>query len=115
MFSFWTRFVGWFLWAGVVYIIGTKVFGGQAGYRRILRSIGMTFAPGVLALFSGIPIVGIYMMGLSFLWLFPAGMIAIRETQRLNWVQVSICNIIGWSLGVVALPMLLFQTTRYTP
>ena len=53
MFSVWTRFVGWFLWAGVVYIIGTKVFGGQAGYRRILRSIGMTFAPGVLALLAG--------------------------------------------------------------
>ena len=115
MFSVWVRLVGWFLLAGVAYIIGAKAFGGQAGYRQTLRSVGITFAPGILALFSGIPIVGGFLLGLSFLWLFPAGLVAVRETQGLNWVQSIICNIIGWSLCVILLPVLIFQAIRYTP
>ena len=70
-FSVWARIVGWFLWAGIAYIVGTKAFGGQAGYRRLLRSIGLTYTPGVLALFGGIPVVGPFLLGLSFLWIFP--------------------------------------------
>ena len=114
-FSVWARLVGWFLWAGVAYVVGTKAFGGQAGYRQLLRSIGITYAPGVLALFSGIPIVGPFLLGLSFLWIFPAGLIAIRETQGLNWVQAAICSVIGWPVGIVLLPLVIFQATRYTP
>ena len=111
LFSVWARTVGWFLWAGVAYLVGTKAFGGQAGYRRILRSIGLTFAPGVLAVFGVIPVAGVYLMGLSFLWIFPAALVAIRETQQLNWVQAAIIAILGWSISV-ALLVAVFQFTR---
>lgn len=111
LFSVWARTVGWFLWAGLAYIVGTKAFGGQAGYRRILRSIGLTFCPGALAVFGVIPVVGIYLMGLSLLWIFPAALVAIRETQQLNWVQAAICAILGWSASV-ALLIAVFQFTR---
>lgn len=113
-FSVWARVVGWFMWAGVAFIVGTKAFGGQAGYRRLLRSIGLTFVPGVLAIFGWIPVVGIILTGLSFLWMFPAAFVAIRETQKMNWVQTAICTIIGWSL-YVGLLMAVFQFTRVTP
>ena len=110
-FSVWARLVGWFLWAGIAYLVGTKAFGGQAGYRRILRGIGLTFAPGVLATFGGIPVVGPFLLGLSFLWTFPAALVAIRETQGLNWVQAAICAVLGWS-SYVALLVFVFQFTR---
>lgn len=110
-FSVWARVVGWFLWAGVAYFVGAKAFGGQAGYRRILRSIGLTFSPGVFAVFGGIPFVGPFLMGLSFLWMFPAALVAIRETLGLNWVQAAICTILGWSLSVLLL-IAIFQFTR---
>lgn len=110
-FSVWARVVGWFLWAGIAYVVGTKAFGGQAGYRRLLRSIGLTYAPGVLAFFGGIPVVGPFLLGLSFLWIFPAALVAIRETQGLNWVQAIICAILGWSVSVFLL-IVIFQFTR---
>ena len=110
-FSVWARVVGWFLWAAIAYIVGTKAFGGQAGYRRLLRSIGLTFTPGVLAIFGGIPYVGIYLISLSFLWMFPAALVAIRETQQLNWVQAAICAVLGWCVSV-GLLMAVFGLTR---
>ena len=111
MYAVWARLVTWFLWAGIAYAIGTKAFGGQAGYRRLLRSIGLAFGPGVLALFAGIPFVGPILMGLSFLWIFPASMVAIRETQQINWVQATICAILGW-MASIALLIVIFQFTR---
>ena len=100
LFSVQTRFVGWFLCAGVAYIVGTKLLGGEAGFRQLLRGLGMTFGPGVLAVFAGIPVVGIVFLGLSFLWLFPAGWIAIQETQRYDRVRTFICLMFTWFIGV---------------
>ena len=100
LFSVQTRFVGWFLCAGVAYIIGTKLLGGNAGFRQLLRSFGMTFGPGVFALFAGIPFVGPALLGLSFLWLFPAGWVAIQETQQHDWIRTFICIVFAWLIGI---------------
>ena len=91
------------MWAGIVYIVGTKLLGGQAGFRELLRSLGMTFGPGVLAVFAGIPVVGIYFLSLSALWLFPAGLVAIRHTQQFDWVRSFICAALGWLAGIFGL------------
>ena len=95
-----TRMVGWFICAGIAYIVGTKLLGGNAGFRQLLRSTGMTFAPGVFAVFAGIPIVGVYFLSLSLLWLFPAIWVAIRETQGYDWIRALICAILAWLVGV---------------
>ena len=95
-----TRLVGWVVCAGIAYIVGTKLLGGNASFRHLLRSIGLTFGPGALAVFAGIPIVGVYLISLAFLWLFPAQWVAIRETQGFDWVRALICNILSWFVGV---------------
>ena len=43
-------FVGWFLWAGVTYLIGTNVFDGEADMGEMLRVLGFAQAPLVLAI-----------------------------------------------------------------
>ena len=94
------------MWAGIVYIVGTKLLGGQAGFRQILRSLGMTFAPGVFAVFAGIPVVGVFFLSFSALWMFPAGWVAIRETQQFDWVRAFICAALGWLVGIFGLMVL---------
>lgn len=95
-----TRLVGWVICAGIAYIVGTKLLGGNASFRQLMRSMGLTFGPGALAVFAGIPIVGVYLISLAFLWLFPAQWVAIRETQGFDWVRALICNILSWFVGV---------------
>ena len=51
LFSAYTRLAGWFMWAGIVFIVGTKLLGGKAGFRELLRSLGLTFGPGVYLLY----------------------------------------------------------------
>ena len=95
-----TRMMGWFICAGIAYIVGTKLLGGKAGFRQLLRSTGLTFAPGVFAVFAGIPVVGVYLLSLSLLWIFPALWVAIRETQGYDWIRALICAILAWLAGV---------------
>lgn len=114
LFSAYTRLAGWFMWAGIVFIVGTKLLGGKAGFRAIFRSLGMTFGPGALAVFAGIPSVGIVFLSLSALWLFPAGLVAIRETQQFDWVRAFICAALGWLVAIFGL-MVLFLPIQPTP
>jgi len=51
--------VGWLIWSFITYIIGTKVFGGIATYGELLRTIGFADAPGILLIFSFIPLLGV--------------------------------------------------------
>ena len=112
--SAYTRLAGWFLWAGIAYIVGTKLLGGKAGFRQLLRSLGLTFGPGVLAVFAGIPVVGVFFLSLSALWLFPAGLVAIRETQQFDWVRAFISAALGWLAGIFGL-MVLFLPIQPSP
>lgn len=113
------RVGGWFIWAGIAYIVGTKLLGGQAGYRALARSLGLTFGPGVLAIIGGAPAIWPALLQIGwmpdaiqillsagFIWLFPAGWVAIRETQQCDWVRALICTILGWLVGIY-LPSLL--------
>ena len=106
LFSAYTRLAGWFMWAGIVYIVGSKLLGGKAGFRQLLRSLGLSFGPGVLAVFAGIPVVGILFLSLSALWMFPAGWVAIKETQQFDWVRAFICAALGWLAGIFGLMVL---------
>ncbi len=117
------RVGSWFVWAGVVYIVGSKLLGGKAGYRQLLRSLGLTFAPGILVLVGFMPVFWPAMLELSFfpvalqtvmslsmIWLFPAGWIAIQETQQFEdiaWVKALICTILGWLVGVYLLALIM--------
>ena len=53
-----TVVVGWLLWSLVVYMMGTRLFGGRAGYRMIQRAIGIAYGPGVLMVAFSVPRVG---------------------------------------------------------
>ena len=40
--------VGWLIWSGVTFVIGTRLLGGTATWGEMLRTIGFAHAPGVL-------------------------------------------------------------------
>ena len=52
-------FVGWFIWAGVTYWVGTSFFDGQADMGEMLRVLGYAQAPRVLGILGFIPCVGL--------------------------------------------------------
>ncbi len=71
-------FVGWFIWAGVTYFVGTSLFGGKSDMGQMLRVLGFAQAPGILAI---IPVCGAFV---GWIWSLVCAFIAIRQGLDLD-------------------------------
>jgi hypothetical protein len=85
-----TAFIGWIVWAGVTYFVGTSLFGGNATMGQMLRVIGFAQAPGILAI---IPICGSFV---GWIWSIACGFIAVRQGLDLDNGKALLTIIIGW-------------------
>ncbi len=104
-----TSLVGWFVWAGLTYVIGTRLLPTpetESDYGELLRTIGFSSAPGLIRVIGIIP----GLRGLVFLvagiWMLIAMVIAVR--QALDYTStlraVGVC-IIGWIVQAVILAL----------
>lgn len=104
--------VGWFLWAVVTWLIGTKLLpeaGTRADLGQMLRTIGFSAAPGLLNVLGIVPLLGLLAWVVAAVWQLVAMVVAVR--QALDYTStgraVLVC-FIGWvfylivSLGVAA-------------
>lgn len=74
--------VGWFLWAGVTYLVGTRLLPGpqtQADFGQLLRTLGFSASPGVFQIFGIIPVIGAVIGLAASLWQLAAMVIAVRQ------------------------------------
>ena len=96
--SIMTVMVGWILWTVLVYVTGTGLLRGKAGYRQILRALGVSYAPAVLLVLAPVPQLGVLFRVASLLWVLVASVVAIREVQQLDWVGAALSALLGWFL-----------------
>lgn len=107
-----TVLVGWVLWTFVAYVIGTRLLGGSASNRLLLRGIGIAHSPGILmALFAFFndSAIGDAILTLSLFWMLAAATVAVREIQGQGWVRAIIPTTIGWILGELILRAIILQ------
>jgi len=74
--------VGWFLWAGVTYLVGTRLLPGpqtEADLGQLLRTLGFSATPGVFQAFAVIPVIGIVIGFAASLWQLAAMVVAVRQ------------------------------------
>lgn len=90
-------FAGWLVWSVVTWLIGTKVFNGEATLPEMMRVIGFAYAPSLLAV---IPCVGL----LTFFWLMATGFVAVRAGLDLDNTKTFVTIILG--IGAVIAVML---------
>lgn len=101
--------VGWLLWSGVTYLIGTRVFKGDATWGELLRTIGFAHTPGVLMLFAGFGLIGGLASAAAGIWTLIAGIIAIRQALDVSTGEALITAFLGWLAGVaVAIVLAIF-------
>ena len=82
--------IGWVLWSGITYLVGTSVFGGEADMGEMLRVIGFAFAPQLLGI---IPFIGACIGGI---WSLVAGFIAVRQGLDLTTGKAIATILIGF-------------------
>jgi hypothetical protein len=99
-------FVGWFVWALVTWLIGTKVLpepGTSADLGQLLRTIGFSAAPGILNVLGIVPVLGWIVWLVAALWQLAAMVVAVRQAldYRSTGRAVLVC-FIGWVVYVAA-------------
>ncbi len=103
--------IGWFIWAFLVYIIGTKILPEpqtRSDLGELLRTTGFSASPGLLRVLGIIPLLGGLVMIVVSIWMLIAMIIAVR--QALDYEStgraVGVC-LIGWFVFLVILIMLM--------
>lgn len=74
--------VGWWVWAYVTYVIGTRLLPRPdtvADHGELLRTIGFSSAPGLLFVLGAIPTVGAFVFPITGAWMLVAMVIAVRQ------------------------------------
>ena len=93
--------LGWALWSGITYLIGTKLFGGTATWGELLRTIGFAQSPGVLLVLAIIPVFGGVVRFAVSIWLLIAGIIAIRQALDVSTGKAVLTAVLGWLVAII--------------
>jgi hypothetical protein len=102
--------IGWFVWAYVTYLIGTKMLPEpqtEADVGQLLRTTGFSAAPGLLRAFGVIPGLGLLAVGVANIWMLVSMVVAVRQALDYNSTgrAIGVC-LIGW-LALVLITMVL--------
>lgn len=91
-------FIGWVIFAAMTYFFGKNIFGTpstQVNVESLLRTQGYAQAPGVLAFFGFIPVLGWIAAFVGSIWALITAIVAIRETLVIGTGRAIIVGIIA--------------------
>jgi hypothetical protein len=74
--------LGWVVWAGIVYLVGTRLLPvpeTKADLGQLLRTTGFSAAPGVLAAGGVVPGLGMLFVLVASLWQLATMVVAVRQ------------------------------------
>ena len=77
-----TALVGWFLWALLTWLVGTKILPEaqtRADLGQLLRVIGFSAGPGILRVFGFIPVLGNVISFATSLWMLASMVVGVRQ------------------------------------
>ena len=73
---------GWGIWAGIVYLIGTKILATKethADWGQLARTLGFAQSPGIFRALGVVPVVGTSIFLVASIWMLVAMVIAVRQ------------------------------------
>jgi hypothetical protein len=103
--------VGWYVWAYITYILGTKLFPEpqtNADHGELLRTLGFASAPGVIRILGIFPPLSVIVFPVADIWMLIATVIAVRQALDYKGTgkAVLVC-FVGWVVKVMILGFVL--------
>jgi len=97
---------GWFAWALLMYLIGTKLLprpGMSVDIGAFLRTVGFSSAPGLLRLLGLIPKIDVVFFFAALVWMLMAAVVAVKAVFQYTgiWQAVAVV-VIGWVIVRIA-------------
>lgn len=99
-------FLGWLIMAALTYVVGTKLFGGTADLGEMLRTIGFSRSPGVLAILGFIPVLGWIILIAVSIWQLVTAVIAIRQALDFDTGKAIATALIAWIIVWVVMAVI---------
>jgi hypothetical protein len=99
-----TALVGWLIWSFITYFIGVRLFKGpqtEATYGQLLRCIGFSDSPLVLAILGFIPFLGGIISLVASIWSLVAMIIAVRQALDFSTGRSIATCIVGFIVLIV--------------
>ncbi|MGI9038013.1 MAG: YIP1 family protein [Gemmatimonadota bacterium] len=99
--------IGWFAMAGLVYFIGTRLFGGTATWGELLRTLGFAASPGLLYILGLIPLLGVIVTIVVGIWVLVCVVVAIRQALDVSTGKAILTGLLGmiaWALIAAIIP-----------
>jgi len=85
----------WLVFAGITYLVGEKIFQGEASWGEVLRTLGFAQAPGVLYLLDVLPFFGVLLSAFVSLWILVGSFIAIRQALDIGNFKTFLTVLVG--------------------
>jgi hypothetical protein len=104
--------VGWYIWAFLIYLIGTKLLpepNTRSDIGELLRTIGFSSSPGLIRVLGVIPgLEGGVFFVVATVWMLVAMVIAVRQALDYTGTMraIAVC-IIGWIVQILIFLLLL--------
>ncbi len=104
--------IGWYIWAFLIYLIGTKLLpepNTRSDIGELLRTIGFSSSPGLIRVLGVIPGLegGVFFM-VATVWMLVAMVVAVRQALDYTGTMraIAVC-IIGWIVQILIIMLLL--------
>lgn len=99
--------VGWAVYAGLAYWVGTTVFKGphtSATWGELLRTLGFASSPRLLLVLMLVPVLGLIVALAVFVWMLFTTVVAIRQALDFSTGRAIATAVVSWvGLLVVSL------------
>jgi hypothetical protein len=99
--------IGWVVWAGLIFLIGTKVVPEpqtRSDVMELMRTTGFAAAPGLFGLLGLLPFIGPLLTFAVSIWMLMAMVMAVRQALDFTslWRSLGVV-FIGWMAYLVVL------------
>jgi len=104
--------IGWYIWAFLIYLIGTKLLpepNTRSDIGELLRTIGFSSSPGLIRVLGVIPgLEGGVFFVVATVWMLVAMVIAVRQALDYTGTMraIAVC-VIGWIVQILIIVLLL--------
>jgi hypothetical protein len=113
-----TALVGWYIWAFLTYLIGTKFLPEpqtKSDIGELLRTIGFASSPGLIRVLGVVPEIEKFVFSAASVWMLVAMVIAVRQAldYKGTWRAIIVC-VIGWVIQIAIL-LTIFSFLKVLP
>ncbi len=79
--------IGWAVFAGVTYFIGSRLFNADATWEEVLRTLGYAYTPLLVSIVGGVPILGGLILAVAAIWTLYLIFVAIHAALDISGGQ----------------------------